>query len=157
DRMLASLETRGRFSIQNGKISGSPLASKLLGLLREPNVFELESMDAQFTIRGGAVETSDIALVGKRSELRFSGKTYLDGRLDLHAVVKAGKAGGGAGESLVQRIASGAELKFGIGGTLASPSITPESPSLDIDAKDVLQKGAGEALKLLEKKKKGGG
>ncbi|MBI3845473.1 MAG: AsmA family protein, partial [Planctomycetes bacterium] len=46
DRMLASLETRGRFSIQNGKISGSPLASKLLGLLREPNVFELESMDA---------------------------------------------------------------------------------------------------------------
>ena len=113
-------------------------------------------MEAPFTIRKGAVETHEIALVGKRSELRFSGKTYLDGRIDLHAVVKAGKAiGGGGGESLVKRIASGAELRFGIGGTLASPSVTPESPSLDIDATDVLKKGAGEALKLLDKKKKG--
>jgi uncharacterized protein involved in outer membrane biogenesis len=150
-RLAATLKTDGKFSLKNGKVAGSPLASKLLALLGEPAAFEIDSMEAPFTIRDGFVETPDVTLDGKRAHIRFSGKTGLDGRLDLHAVVKPKEGARPAGSAL-ERLASGAELKFGIGGTVASPNITPETPT--IDPKDALEKGAGEALKLLEKKKK---
>ncbi len=151
-RLAQTLRTEGKLSLRNGKVSGSPLAAKLLALLHEPSAFEIDSMEAPFTIRDGFVETPDVTLHGKRADLRFTGKTGLDGRLDLHAVVKAKEGGGG---SLIKSLASNAELKFSIGGTATSPTVTPETPSLDVDAKGALEKGAGEALKLLQKKKKG--
>ncbi len=149
-----SLEAQGRVTLANGRLSGSPLAAEILGLLGEPSSIEVQSLDAPFRVSDGAVSLENTTLTGSRLDLRFGGKVGLDGRLDLTALAKPreGAAGADARQRLTKLLARSAELKFAIRGTPSQPQVSLEGGSAGIDPKSALEQGAGEALKLFEKR-----
>jgi hypothetical protein len=151
DALAASLDARGRLTLEEGVIGGSPLATRILELLGQPPSIEVRSLEARFRIADGAVEIERAELRGSRIDLSLSGKTTLDGRLDLRATARA-KEGGDAGdarERIGRRLAGAVELQLAIGGTLAAPSVAAEGTGLRVDPEGILEKAAEEARKRL--------
>jgi uncharacterized protein involved in outer membrane biogenesis len=156
DALVRSLEAKGHFKLENGTIQGSPLASRILEVLEEPSLLEIRSLDAPFEVRDGAVRTEGITVSAQRVDLAFSGKTTLDGGLDFHVLAKPKHeaSGDGSPRALGKLLASAVEVRLAITGTVKAPKVVAEGVSANpsVDPKDLLEKGAGEALRRLKKK-----
>lgn len=156
DNLLKTLQVKGDFQINKGKITGSPLLEQLAGFLGSPDlkVLSFSGLKSQYDLRDGLARFSG-DLDSSKAKMKPEGTVGVDGSLDMSLdarlapeVMKNLGAKGNLQQALTDENGWGM-LPLKIKGTLTSPKFGLDSKALQ---KQAVGKVKQEVTKKLLKK-----
>ena len=163
-----TLNGQGKVQLQNGKLTGVKVNKSIAGLLKLPNLEEINFKDWSntFTIADGRLVIKDLRITALDADYVINGSQGLDGSLDYTmSLILPEKTSskitipGFAGQavSLFKDESGKVKLDFAVGGTADNPQVVLDTKAAQKKAEDLAkQKVAEEAKKLEQQVKKQG-
>ena len=152
-RMVKQLKSTGRFSLDKGKLMGSPLLVGLATFLGNPElkILSFQSLSGEYDLKQGVARIK-AALDSSKTRLSSSGTVELDGPLDLQLETRLAPdmLRGFSADSPVSRAFTDADgwgvLPLKISGTISDPKFRLSSAGLKSQAKEQVKQKVQEKL-----------
>jgi AsmA-like C-terminal region len=128
DSILQTLTGGGDFSAAAGSVRGGPVITALMGALGAPGRIDFNTLTTKIQVKDGAVIQDGLNIDGSVVDLRLSGRTFFDGRLDYALGVKPEPGKVKEWDRFAPLVAGDGFLPLGLIGTVASPSAKLPDP-----------------------------
>ncbi|MEZ6197831.1 MAG: AsmA-like C-terminal region-containing protein [Planctomycetota bacterium] len=122
DAVKRTLTGDGTFSAAAGSVTGGPILTGIMTMLGAPGRYDFDALQTAIKVKDGAVLQEGLTIAGNVLDMKLSGKTFFDGKIDYALGVRTKPGKTKEWDKFAPLLSSDGFLPLGIGGTIDSPS-----------------------------------